>query len=1000
MMEVGSGGNNNNNTEGRVYSHKLSQGEGKEQLHLEEGENWLRLVLPCTADVEKNDILLDILQDTQEPSSHGSPYPSVVSLSEVGHIDAPTKDNFLCLDVDGPHLTIKDMRDKRDGQDRENDNGRKHATDSRHQDGTDDEDPSAALEIHIQRRRRPLETMGVAAATAAVTATATATTQATAGTGDQSITDGRRTRKNQDSDNDDENDDGDDDDTNDEETNGEMTEYNGQEDEHYFVSEILPRRQMRLLRPGDRICTKANGEDKMGLVLTCCRIYGIPERTHTQAAVSQIPLTALSARDDDNDAPSDTSTNENMETMLDSSMEETTSSSRPETQDGTAFRAHVASTLVVRGIGRGDTQGKDGEDGDDKEAGIDEDNDPDATQSFSDPPVQVGTQSPRPRPGREIESGSDTEMDEPHDDGKDDDSVKELDNDSTPTMDQRRNETNNVDKDEDDQDEDINDDETTINGDEEETEPMLGGTMLSESTQEQTVVVRQSESPKDDTSIKEGNSQERPQSGRKRLFAYIEEKTSPVRKQSRESKRQQTDQQKNGQSVSVGDETQLGEEDAQTKTKPTQERHSLASQNLTTGGTHSEALLTSGGVGINGNDKPTIPPDRRQRTGLVDEKESPHPGSTPSSGTPRDTDGMDTNNTPIDEDGSNDETAKVNTDEVLPTPHSWVSTTTTPMTDGKIDNKDKDHIVVRASKSDEKPAKSRTRMRLDGSSDSKPSGQSRTTPSESPDRSSGSAALSEIEDAVAPSKINRLPKMLGTQTYSIRQRRSRRARSSVSSSRSRTALFSRNNSDDDGDDDDEDEIDDPEDLSAAKSMLQIGRRPLDVTERRGSEGMLVDGNDNNRNNKKDDVDSDDDDGGGGGDDDDDDDNNDDDCKDDNDGGQLVGTRRRTRRRRLSNNRVVSRLSNTSQQSGTQSLRRRSSRTRSPQSSLVSTQDNDGPTLRVETKPRMTRQQRSPASLTSSSLETETETKDGCAATNAEVRILFTGVEILERHRKV
>jgi hypothetical protein len=75
---------------------------GETSLNLAQGENWLRLVVT----LDRN----TVLQDTQETSAGVSPNPSIISLVEVGTIDAPTDDCYICIDVDGPYAAIKDMR--------------------------------------------------------------------------------------------------------------------------------------------------------------------------------------------------------------------------------------------------------------------------------------------------------------------------------------------------------------------------------------------------------------------------------------------------------------------------------------------------------------------------------------------------------------------------------------------------------------------------------------------------------------------------------------------------------------------------------------------------------------------------------------------------------------------------------------------------------------------------------------------------------------------------
>ena len=75
---------------------------GETALNLAQGENWLRLV----ASLGTN----SVLQDTQETAIGTVPFPTISSLSEVGTIDAPTEDCYICIDVDGPYVSIKDMR--------------------------------------------------------------------------------------------------------------------------------------------------------------------------------------------------------------------------------------------------------------------------------------------------------------------------------------------------------------------------------------------------------------------------------------------------------------------------------------------------------------------------------------------------------------------------------------------------------------------------------------------------------------------------------------------------------------------------------------------------------------------------------------------------------------------------------------------------------------------------------------------------------------------------
>lgn len=77
------------------------------RYEIEEGENWLRL-LP-----KEGRSILDDTQDTQElldESQSSTVYPSIVALSNVGVVEAPSLDCFICIDLDGGTVAIKDMR--------------------------------------------------------------------------------------------------------------------------------------------------------------------------------------------------------------------------------------------------------------------------------------------------------------------------------------------------------------------------------------------------------------------------------------------------------------------------------------------------------------------------------------------------------------------------------------------------------------------------------------------------------------------------------------------------------------------------------------------------------------------------------------------------------------------------------------------------------------------------------------------------------------------------
>ena len=91
------------NMENKVeeYSHVL-EGRSQEVLHLCQGENWLRLVVSAGG--------LDLLADTQDEDLDGVPNPSIISLEEVGSVQWPTEDCYVCIDLDGESAAIKDMR--------------------------------------------------------------------------------------------------------------------------------------------------------------------------------------------------------------------------------------------------------------------------------------------------------------------------------------------------------------------------------------------------------------------------------------------------------------------------------------------------------------------------------------------------------------------------------------------------------------------------------------------------------------------------------------------------------------------------------------------------------------------------------------------------------------------------------------------------------------------------------------------------------------------------
>lgn len=77
------------------------------RYEIEEGENWLRLLQ------KEGRSILDDTQNTQElldESQSSTVYPSIVALSNVGIVEAPSLDCFICIDLDGVTLAVKDMR--------------------------------------------------------------------------------------------------------------------------------------------------------------------------------------------------------------------------------------------------------------------------------------------------------------------------------------------------------------------------------------------------------------------------------------------------------------------------------------------------------------------------------------------------------------------------------------------------------------------------------------------------------------------------------------------------------------------------------------------------------------------------------------------------------------------------------------------------------------------------------------------------------------------------
>ena len=186
------GSSENGSTE---YYHELIQNVARDTLVLDEGENWLRLVVTSSG-------TRHVLEDTQDTILAGTPYPSIISLKEVGSINAPSSNCYICIDVDGPFVAVKDMRPLRNES----------------QEDDDDDNGINLMKICIQRRKFPVD---------------------------------------EDNNEDDEEDDEDDTITN------------------YHPPEALPRRQLRILCPSDRICaqTKRIGtcQSDSGLILKYLR---------------------------------------------------------------------------------------------------------------------------------------------------------------------------------------------------------------------------------------------------------------------------------------------------------------------------------------------------------------------------------------------------------------------------------------------------------------------------------------------------------------------------------------------------------------------------------------------------------------------------------------------------------------------------------------------------------------------------------------------------------
>lgn len=94
-------------TEEELHEHDEIIDEDEDEsdvFELEEGENWLRLVHKEAGHHSILDDTQDMTQDT------GTVYPTILSLASLGEGITISKDCYVCLDVDGPTLTVKDMR--------------------------------------------------------------------------------------------------------------------------------------------------------------------------------------------------------------------------------------------------------------------------------------------------------------------------------------------------------------------------------------------------------------------------------------------------------------------------------------------------------------------------------------------------------------------------------------------------------------------------------------------------------------------------------------------------------------------------------------------------------------------------------------------------------------------------------------------------------------------------------------------------------------------------
>lgn len=93
------------------HTHVLESGH--EILQLCQGENWLKLGVEARG--------LNLLADTQEEEDDDTctikPTPSIIALQEVGQVDYPSDSCFICIDIDGGNITVKDWRSLMDVED-------------------------------------------------------------------------------------------------------------------------------------------------------------------------------------------------------------------------------------------------------------------------------------------------------------------------------------------------------------------------------------------------------------------------------------------------------------------------------------------------------------------------------------------------------------------------------------------------------------------------------------------------------------------------------------------------------------------------------------------------------------------------------------------------------------------------------------------------------------------------------------------------------------------